>query len=210
MTVPQDGPFKKESKPSKQKDPIDWGFVIYDLSPGICGIVLIICLSILVFWQNWNWWLIPIGILAVVALICAWELSEDDELGVAGFVINLIVLIMMFGYGVAQVSWSDHQVDQKTALFCGLDSKKDDDGNTYLVFRGPNGDFVINDGTYTVKDPSTGKLQKEFFSTGKAASATFVTGHAYSVTVDNFEGQDSLDGIVAAHEVPTNETCSNR
>lgn len=218
MTVPQtDGPRDKkppisdrEREQRKLNRQETWAFFIYDLGPIVLGIILITVLSTFVFWQNWNWWLIPIGVLAVAGILSAIGLSEDEPLAVAGFVLNILCLVMMLFYGFYQIDTSGHEVTHKTALFCGLDSVRDDDGNVYPIFRGPNGDYVINDGTYTVTDPKTGKAHKVFITTGKAAAETFHTDHAYNLTIDNFEGHDALDGITAAHEVPTNETCSNR
>ena len=185
-------------------------FVTYDLGPGILGALLILGLSLFVLWQNWNWWLIPIGILAVIGIWVAVELTDDDAFCVTAIILNVVCLVMMAFYGLYQINWDGHEIYQKTALFCGLDSFKDDDGNAYPVFRGPDGDFVIADGTYTVTDRTTGKLHKEFIPTDKAAAKTFVPDHAYKLTVDNFEGYGRYDGIIAAREVPTNETCSNR
>ena len=185
-------------------------YVMYDLGPIILGVLLILSLSLCVFWQNWNLWLIPIGTLAVAGILFALNLADDDDLAMIGVILNILCLVMMAFYGLAQINWDGHEVYQKTALFCGLDSFQDEDGNAYPIFRGPDGDFVIADGTYTVTDPATGKLHKEFIPTDKAAAKTFVSDHAYKLTVDNFEGYGKYDGIIAAREVPTNETCSNR
>lgn len=199
-----------EREQRKQQREQTRAFVTYDLGPGILGAILILSLSLLVFWQNWNWWLIPICIAAAIGTWAAAELTEGDGLATTGISLNLICLTMMCSYGLYQIDWDGHEVYHKTALFCGLDTERDDDGNVYQIFRGPNGDYVINDGTYTVTDRTTGKLHKEFIATGKAAADTFRTDHAYNMTIDNFEGHNTLDGITAAHEVPTNETCSNR
>lgn len=212
MTVPRD----------KQPPVSDWehqerkldreetlAFITYDLGPIILGALLITALSVFVFWQNWNWWLIPIGILAIGAILCVIKLTDDDAFGIIGVILNVLCLVMMAFYGLYQINWDGHEVYHKTALFCGLDTEKDENGNVYQIFRGPNGDFNIVSGTYTVTDRATGKLHKEFIATGKAAAKTFVPDHAYALTIDNFEGY-SLDGIIAAREVPTDETCSNR
>lgn len=217
MTVPRtDGPGKKppisdwEQRQRGLKRMDAQAFVVFDLGPAILSVCLIAALSIFVFWQNWNWWLIPIGVLAIVCILCALELTDVDGLANAAGILSGLCLVMMLFYGFYQIDTSGHEVTHKTALFCGLDTERDDDGNVYQIFRGPNGDYVINDGTYTVTDPKTGKTHKVFITTGKAAADTFHTDHAYSMTIDNFEGHNALDGITAAHEVPTNETCSNR
>ncbi|MGF7228369.1 MAG: hypothetical protein ACQR33_00085 [Candidatus Saccharibacteria bacterium] len=175
---------------------------IADVTMGpVFGIIAIATLSLLVFWQNWNWWLIGVIIFAGVALICSIdesgkETGTDPSSQISAWLSGLCIAMMVF-YGLANFfgAVSQHTITDKTILACKVTSS----ANSVLTTQ--SGDqYYISDGRYDVtQNGQIGTTTTIFEPTSAAAAATFKVGHTYKVVIDS----SAMDGdqVTSAKEV---------
>ena len=201
---------RKQDKQARAEGRWNWLEPVLDLamefSGALAGVLAIATLSVLVLWQNWNWWLFGVAICAIIGFILSVEMED-----VLGYWLNGICALMMAGYGIANIPM-DPNISHPTVLVCGFstDYARGDNGEVLTVLNSPQGDYDIIAGKYyvTVGDLKDHKVKTVFEPTSTKAATTFQIGHTYKLTVNSFAGTSNYSGITSAKEVPnTLGTC---
>jgi hypothetical protein len=162
---------------------------------GFLGLASILLMTVLVFAWNWNLWLIPIGITALIGLIIAahMHMSLGESLGLA---LNIVCLLMIICYGLSNIDANAGSTSTVTAEVCSI-TRNGNDGYPVLVTS--KGTYTITDGTYNgVNQP-----------TADGAASMLATGHTYQLKT--YSGSHTYADITGGKEVPnTGQKCSTR
>lgn len=162
---------------------------------GFLGFSSIVTMTLFCFWQNWNLWLVPVGVVALIGIIIASYQPAGLGEGL-GFGLNIVCVLMISIYGIV------------------LGNRGDDSNASAITIKacrishdGPDGYPILmtSQGTYTITE---GKYDGVSQSSADGAASMLTPGHTYALKL--YDGSNTYANITGGKEVPDDgQKCSN-